>query len=183
MPERQSLLHNTFREPCSRWFRNCIWLHASLRFEGESLFWEFDSDFRARSSKYSVFLVHLLCSYSHTAPTADVRLVIHFFISLCEVLLIHTPCLLHNYTYLILFFIFVFIYEFSFLIMIVIVSIIYLNRHVSGTSFWNGPSKPKIIFFWEVDRLLNKMISKNQVSKRNIFTGKNAPTQCFCMLF
>ena len=147
MPERQSLLYNTFREPCSRWFRNCIWLQASLRFEGESLFWEFDSDFRARSSKYSVFLVHLLCSYSHTAPTADVRLVIHFFISLCEVLLIHTPCLLHNYTCLILFFIFAFIYEFSFLIMTVIVSIIYLNRHMSDTSFWNGPSKPKIIFF------------------------------------
>ena len=40
--ERQSLLHNTFREPSSRWFGNCIWLHARLRFERESLFWEFD---------------------------------------------------------------------------------------------------------------------------------------------
>ena len=30
--ERQSLLHNTLRESRSRWFPNCIWLHARLRF-------------------------------------------------------------------------------------------------------------------------------------------------------
>ena len=37
----------------------------------------------------------------------------HFYISLCEVLLIHTRCLLHDYTYLILF-LSVSIYEFSY---------------------------------------------------------------------
>ena len=40
--ERKSFLHNTFREPCSRCFQNCIWLHATLRFERGSLFWKFD---------------------------------------------------------------------------------------------------------------------------------------------
>ena len=40
-------------------------------------------------------------------------LFIHFYISLCEVLLIHTRCLLHDYTYLILF-LSVSIYEFSY---------------------------------------------------------------------
>ena len=37
----------------------------------------------------------------------------HFYISLCVVLLIHTRCLLHDYTYLILF-LSVSIYEFSY---------------------------------------------------------------------
>ena len=46
-----------------------------------------------------------ICSVlSHTAPTADILLVMHFYISPCEVLHIHTPFLLHNYTYLIVFF-------------------------------------------------------------------------------
>ena len=53
----------------------------------------------ALSSSWICFVV------SHTALTADILLVIHFYISLCEVLLIHTPCLLHSYTYLILVFI------------------------------------------------------------------------------
>ena len=52
-----------------------------------------------------------ICSVlSHTAPTADKFLVMHFYISPCEVLLIHIPCLLHNYTYLILFFLSLFLF-------------------------------------------------------------------------
>ena len=39
-----------------------------------------------------------ICSvFSYTPPKADILLFIHFYISLCEVLLIHTPCLLHDY--------------------------------------------------------------------------------------
>ena len=57
-------------------------------------------------------LVHRITLYSscfcsvlsHTATTADVFLVIHFYISLCEVLPIHTLCLLHNCTYFFFFF-------------------------------------------------------------------------------
>ena len=128
--ERQSLLHNTFRELRGGWFWNCIWLHARLRFT--------DLRFEGRvcfDSLIKIFvLVHrstlsfsCICSVlNHTAPTVDILLFIHFYISLCEVLFIHIPCLLHDYTYLILFLSLFFIYEFSFLIMILIVSMIYV---------------------------------------------------------
>ena len=69
-----------------------------------------------------------ICSIlNHTAPTADILLVIHFYISLCEVLLIHTPFYLITTP---TFFIFIFIHQFTLLIMIVIVSITYLNRFI-----------------------------------------------------
>ena len=80
------------------------------------------------SVHWSALSFSCICSVlSHTAPTVDILLFLHFYISLCEVLLIHYPCLLHGGTYIVLFSIFVFIYEFSFLITILIVSIIYLN--------------------------------------------------------
>ena len=67
-----------------------------------------------------------ICSVllSHTPLTADILLFAHFHISLCEVLLIHTPCLLHDYTYLILFLSIFLFMNFSFLIMILSVVII-----------------------------------------------------------
>ena len=50
-----------------------------------------------------------ICSVlSHTAPAADILLFIHFYVSLCEILLTHTPCLYHNYIYLTLLFCFYF---------------------------------------------------------------------------
>ena len=54
-----------------------------------------------------------ICSVlSHTSPTTDILLFTHFYISLCEVLLIHTLCLLHECTYLIMFLYLFFVYEF-----------------------------------------------------------------------
>ena len=38
---------------------------TDLRFERESLFWEFNQDFRACSSKHSVFFMHLFQSQPH----------------------------------------------------------------------------------------------------------------------
>ena len=74
---------------------------------------------------WSTLSFSCICSVlSHTPPTADILLFIHFYISLCEVLLIHTPCLLHDYTYLILFLSLFLFMNFSFLIMILIASII-----------------------------------------------------------
>ena len=71
------------------------------------------------------------CIYSilrHTPPTASILFFTYFYISLCEVLLIYTPCLLLDYTSLILFLcLFVFM-NFSFLIMILIVSISYFDH-------------------------------------------------------
>ena len=116
--ESQSFLHNTLREQYSQWFRNCIWLYARLRFadlkfERESLFWEFDSVFVPFHR--STLSFSCICSVlSHTPPTADILLFTHFCISLCEVLLIHNSCLLHDYTYLILFLFLLLFMNFSF---------------------------------------------------------------------
>ena len=48
-----------------------------------------------------------------------------------------------------------------------------LVGHMPNTSFCSRPSKLKTIFFLK-NRLLNKMISKNQVNRKIIFIGKNA---------
>ena len=47
----------------------------------------------------------------------------HFYISLCEVLLILIPCLLHDYTYIILFLYLFLFMNFSFLIVSIILSV------------------------------------------------------------
>ena len=105
--ERQSLLHNTFKEPRSQWFQNCIWLHARLRFE----IWkgEFVLEVWFRFSCPLVKVLCLLCAFVLFLATLHLKqtFFIHFYIFLCEFLLIHTPCLLHNCSYLILFFSFV----------------------------------------------------------------------------
>ena len=67
------------------------------------------------------------CIYSvlsHTPNAADIFLFTHFCISISEVLLIHTSCLLHDHTYLILFLSLFLFMNFSFLIMILIAFII-----------------------------------------------------------
>ena len=65
--EKQSLLHNTFREPCSQWFWNCIWYTLGWDFliqdlKGRVCFGSFIKFFCARSLKYFALSVHLFHS-------------------------------------------------------------------------------------------------------------------------
>ena len=144
--ERQSPLRNVFRETCCPWFRNCNWLLLFCKFEiwkGKfvlGVWLRFFCPFIEVHCLFCAFVLILAALHLHQTPFAYTLL--HFplwekcRISLHFPLLIHTPFLLHDCTYLMLFFIFAFIYEFSFLIMILIACIIYLNRFILDVYIW-----------------------------------------------